>query len=285
MTIADYRRFYAEEVRYCGNVSSDALVEAYARVPRERFLGPGPWQIASADARSMGAASGNTQYTPIDDPRHLYHNVVVVLDRARDINNGQPAALARWIDALGLKPGHRVYHLGCGVGYYTAIMAEVVGPTGAVVGVEYEEDLAGRARANLAAYPNVGVHRADGAAFDPGECDAIFVNAGITHPLPLWLDRLRDGGSLVAPFTIAATPKLGQGLMLKITRRGEAYPAGMVSVVGIYSAAGLRNAENEALLKKALVTGALLKVKSLRRDAHEAADTCLVHGADFCLSS
>jgi hypothetical protein len=32
-------------------------------------------------------------YTRIDDPRDLYHNVVVVLEQSRDINNGQPSAL------------------------------------------------------------------------------------------------------------------------------------------------------------------------------------------------
>jgi hypothetical protein len=46
------------------------------------------------------AGAGQAHYRTIDDPRHLYHDVVVVLDLARDINNGQPAALARWIDAL-----------------------------------------------------------------------------------------------------------------------------------------------------------------------------------------
>jgi protein-L-isoaspartate(D-aspartate) O-methyltransferase len=46
----------------------------------------------------------------------------VALDAAHDINNGQPSALAYWIEALDLKAGDRVYHLGCGVGYYTAII-------------------------------------------------------------------------------------------------------------------------------------------------------------------
>ena len=50
VTIEDYRHFYAEEIRYCADVSTEALVEAYARVPRERFLGPGPWQSARRGA-------------------------------------------------------------------------------------------------------------------------------------------------------------------------------------------------------------------------------------------
>jgi protein-L-isoaspartate(D-aspartate) O-methyltransferase len=131
MTLDDYRRFYAEEIEQVASLSSPALVDAFARVPREKFLGPPPWQLASAEVRAM-AAAGLIQaaYRTASEPRHLYHNVVVVLDRAKDINNGQPSALASWIDALDLKRGDRVYHMGCGVGYYTAIMAEMVGPAG-----------------------------------------------------------------------------------------------------------------------------------------------------------
>ena len=65
----------------------------------------------------------------------MYHNVVIALDDTHDLNNGQPSALARWIDALDLKAGGRVYHLGCGQGYYTAIMAEVMGPPAPSLGV------------------------------------------------------------------------------------------------------------------------------------------------------
>src|SRR5215471_7976629 len=135
MTIEDCREFYAQEVRFEASLTTQGLVEAFAKVPREKFLGPGPWQIGSADARTMSAAGfGQLSYITVKDPRDVYHNVVISLDRAKDINNGQPGSLARWIDALALQAGERVYHLGCGVGYYTAIMAEVVGPGGSVIG-------------------------------------------------------------------------------------------------------------------------------------------------------
>src|SRR5437899_10132126 len=150
-TIEDCRRFYAEEIRCVSNLASPALVEALASVPREKFLGAPPWQIGSAEQRSL-SLSGMVRmaYTPTEDPRDLYHNVLVALDIAKDINNGQPSALARWIDALDLKPGDRAYHLGCGVGYYTALMAEIVGPTGSLVGIDANDDLAARAKENFA---------------------------------------------------------------------------------------------------------------------------------------
>jgi len=38
-------------------------------------------------------------------------------------------------------------------------------------------------------------------------------------------------------------------------------------------------------MKKALTTGGLLKLKSVRRDAHEPTDTCVLHAAEVCLST
>jgi protein-L-isoaspartate(D-aspartate) O-methyltransferase len=56
MTIEDCREFYAREVKFSANLTTPGLEAAYARVPREKFLGPGPWQIGSAEARTMSAA-------------------------------------------------------------------------------------------------------------------------------------------------------------------------------------------------------------------------------------
>ena len=285
MNIDDCRRFYADEIRFSAGLNSPQLVEAFARVPREKFLGPGPWELGSPDARAMSVV-GATQmsYITVDDPRHLYHNVVVALSKAANINNGQPSALARWIEALDLKPGARVYHLGCGVGYYTAILAELVGSEGSVVASEIDPQLSERARHNLSSYANVSVHSADGAGFDPGPCDAMLVNAGVTHPLPLWLERLRERGRLIVPLTMAVTSNLGIGLMVKVVREGNQFPAQIVTPLAIYSCIGARDPEREPVLKAAMSNGALMVLKSVRRDSHESTEACIVHGADVCIS-
>ena len=285
LTLEDCRAFYAQEIRFAANPTTPGLLEAFALVEREKFLGPAPWHIGSAETRALSAA-GMVQmsYVDVDDSRDLYHNVVVSLDRSKDINNGQPGSLARWIDSLALKPGDRAFHLGCGVGYYTAILAEVVGRNGSVVGLEVNSELAGRAKNNLADYPNVTVHAGDGAGFDPGGCDGIFVNCGVTHPQAIWLDRLQDLGRLVAPFTMAMSPTLGQGIMTKIVRRGDSYSAEMVSPVAIFSGGNLRDQALEPEMAKALRSGGLLKLKSVRRGAHEPGETCVVHGSGVCLS-
>lgn len=288
MTLDDYRLFYADEVRIAAGLNSPALVAAYGRVPREKFMGPAPWQVASPDAASMaymGVAGAG--YSTTDDPRDLYHNVLVALDPNRHLNNGQPSALARWIGALELEAGDRVYHLGCGAGYYTAIMAEVVDASGRVLASEVDAGLAARARENLAAYPNVSVHAGDGAAFDPGECDAIFINAGVTHPHPLWLRRLSPRGRLVLPLTTVMDPAGvgGTGVVAKITRRENAFSARVVTLVGIFSCTSLRDPEMNAALAKALASKDLLKLKSVRTGPHPQEETCLVHRADICLST
>ncbi len=113
--------------------------------------------------------------------------------------------------------------------------ASLVGPDGSVAAAEVNPDLAARAKQNLSSYPNVTVAAADGATFEPSTCDAMLINAGMTPPSPLWLDRLRDGGRLVVPLTLATTATLGIGVMAKIVRKGNGFSAQVVTPLAIYS--------------------------------------------------
>lgn len=221
----------------------------------------------------------------VEDPRKLYHNVVVVLDKEKDINNGQPSALGRWINAIDIKRGDRAYHLDCGVGYYTAILAEMVGPSGSVVAIDLNSELAARAQKSLAAYPDVTVSAGDGADFDPGPCEAMRINAGMTHPIPLLLDRLRENGRMLIPLTMAMNATLGVGVMARVTRKRAGLSIEVVTSVAIYSCRNARDPEREQPLKAAISSGSLMRMKSVPRDAHEQADTCVLHGSDLCLST
>ncbi|MCK7494822.1 MAG: hypothetical protein MZW92_29705 [Comamonadaceae bacterium] len=44
-TIAEYRRFYAEFIVKSSGTTDNRLINAFASVPRENFVGPGPWQV------------------------------------------------------------------------------------------------------------------------------------------------------------------------------------------------------------------------------------------------
>jgi protein-L-isoaspartate(D-aspartate) O-methyltransferase len=129
------------------------------------------------------------------------------------------------------------------------------------------------------------VHAADGAALDPGMCDAIFINAGVTHPDPLWLERMREGGRMIVPLTIPMGPQIGKGVMAKIVRKNVGLSAQVVSFVANYSCTSARDPQLEPLLTRAMTTGALFKLKSVRCDAHEPAEACIVHGQGACISA
>ena len=267
------RGYYAEELRAVANLQSEALVRAFAKVPREHFLGPGPWQVKSPGFEGYWT-------TKDADPRRLYHNILVAIDSSRHLNNGHPSFLASLIDRLEVKPVDRVVHVGCGTGYYTAIMAEVVGREGHVTAIEIDTQLAARARDNLNYFPNVEVIEGDGGEIDAGPADAILINAGATHPRSIWLDSLRIGGRLLLPLTVIG----GEGRVLKATRKPGGLTACFISGVGIFSCVGGRDAELNQRLKEAFERDDWKSVQSLRRDRHDPTDTCWLHYETFCLS-
>lgn len=246
--VATIRAWFAEDLRLRTPVTRNlAVIDAFAAVPRERLLaGPGPWQLISFNRLDLPFT------TPDAAPHWLYHDVLVVIDAARELNNGAPSFWAHNLDHLDLKPGERVLQVGAGTGYYTAILAEIVGPGGRVIAVEYEATLAERARANLAPWDQVEVVAGDGRQHDAGTVDAIVAFAGSTHPAPLWLDRLAEGGRLMMPLT----GKDRWGFMLRATRRGDAFEAASVGWVGIYPCMGGRDEDAAGRLSRVLISRA-----------------------------
>jgi protein-L-isoaspartate(D-aspartate) O-methyltransferase len=279
------RRRYAEEIRIRAPLRSEALVAAFAKVPREHYLGKGPWLIKRGGRGLLHGIwqrlSGEYQVTADSDPRQIYRDVHVAIDPGRGLNNGRPSRLARWLDSLELREGERVLHVGCGLGYYTAVMAEVVGLRGRVVGVEIDAGLARRAGRNLSHLAQVEVVHADGGTHDAGPCDAILVNAGSARVRPVWLDSLRYGGRLILPLTNDA----GRGAVLKVVNKGEGLAARFVSTARIYHCAGGRDVQASRRLRDAFRRGELAAVQSLRRDAHAAGASCWLHEDGYCLST
>src|SRR5271154_4744278 len=131
--IAKRRQAYAAEITR--RVRDPRIEEAFAAVPREDFAGPPPWRV------SGGWFGGKGE----NDLASLYDDVLVAIDASRGINNGQPSLHALSIDALALKEGETVVQIGAGAGYYTAILAQLVGPQGKVVAYEIDPDIAVRA--------------------------------------------------------------------------------------------------------------------------------------------
>jgi len=276
------RRFFAEEIEALANISTPGLVEAVASVPREQFLGEGPWLVISEADAMMGP-----RRTPDADAGRVYHNYGIAIDESRQLFNGVPALLVGWIDKLGLRPGAKVLHIGTGYGYYTALIGRTVGPTGSVVAIEIDPDLAARAAKNLEVYPWVDV-RTTGAQGPFNEAfDAILVNAGVTHPEEAWLDGLVPGGRIIIPLT-ASMPqmgRIGKGLSLYFTKDADdSFTARRLGPVAIYSAIGLRDDNRNQRLGQAFMRNPFPAIKRLRRDRHEAVQSCWLHEETFCFS-
>ena len=203
MDIELRRRFFAEELEAVCKLRTPALVDAFATVPRDQFLPPGPWTVLADSDLSFTIGSGpqRLRATPDADPARVYHNIAVAIDPERQLFNGQPGTLGFWIDSLELTPGARVLHVGAGLGYYTAVMGECVGSTGRVLAFEVDEALASEASRRLASRPWIEVRHGDASAPLRETFDAILVNAGVTHPLDSWLDALAPGGHMMLPVT------------------------------------------------------------------------------------
>ncbi len=235
-------------------------------------MGKGPWPIFTGSG-----------YLPTlsADPRLLYQDILVGLATNRGINNGQPTLHARCLAACAPRAGESVIHIGAGTGYYTAILAALVGDFGSVIAYEIEADLAEQARKNLRHLQNVKVVSASASTAALPPADVIYANAGATHPLASWLDALTVGGRLIFPLT----PNEAFGGMLMVTRRGaDSYAASIVTRAAFIPCIGARDDATSEALIAAFETQSIKTVKSLRRDASPDATAWCV-GSGWWLST
>lgn len=285
--LAIIRRAYAKQILAEGGVTDPRICAAFSRVPREDFLGRGPWQVMRAP--------GVYTTTPEADPVYVYTNQLVAILPDRGINNGQPSLHAMLLAAVGIGEGEHVVHVGAGTGYYTAIMSELTGPEGRVTAIECDPELSVRARRNLSPFPNVRVVHGNGATagFDPA--DVIYVNAGVTHPADAWLDGLAEGGRLLLPLTTdenippvkrtAWTPAMAMrtGGYFRIRRQGGVFEARWLLPVAIIPAEGAREKEAEAALAAAFAQDGAQSVTRLVRGEPAPRGKCWLRGRGWCL--
>lgn len=154
-------------------IKSQAVLDAFARVPRSEFVPPKYLEEAEADG-PLPIGFGQTI--------------------------SQPYIVALMMELLELDKDSKVLDVGTGSGYQAAILAELAGQ---VYSVEIVPDLAEQAAARLdrLGYRNVAIRVGDGYDGWPEEVpfDAI-VSAAAPNDLPLPLvAQLRPGGKMVLP--------------------------------------------------------------------------------------
>jgi protein-L-isoaspartate(D-aspartate) O-methyltransferase len=165
----------------------DRVAEAFAAVPREGFLPKGERRSAAYDG-PLPIGQGQT--------------------------NSQPGTVESMLRLLDVKPGHKVLDVGSGSGWTTALLAQLTGPAGRVLGVELEPELVEFGTANLDArhLPWASIHEArPGVLGLPGAAPyhRILVSA-MARELPDDLvDQLHTGGVMVVPVG---------GTMLRVAR-------------------------------------------------------------------
>lgn len=267
-----YSAAIAHEV---GGMSSD-IERAFQRVPRERFVGDGPWYILKSTA--------DLEYdlTPTTDLTHIYQNVFVALDRERKINNGLPSWQALNLATMEIKKGERITHIGAGVGYYTALLAELVGAQGSVFGVEYESALYERARENLSSYKNVRVVCGDGSRYPLPASDVIYVNAGASEIQKSWIEALNEGGRLFFPLTYDMKAK---GRMVLIQKREDRFSVCFTHDVYIYPCIGSTHTEKVNHIRQVFESKGYEFQGELCFDPQNANESCYLKDDWYWLSS
>ena len=154
-------------------VGDARVLEAVGAVPRVGFVPPGETAGAYHDA-----------------PLPIPHGQVTT----------QPSLVAQMVAALELSPSDRVLEIGTGLGWQTALIAQLAAE---VWSVEHWEDIARTARANLERHgvENAAVVVGDGSLGLPDHApfDAIVVAAAFPRvPVPL-AEQTVPGGKLVQP--------------------------------------------------------------------------------------
>jgi protein-L-isoaspartate(D-aspartate) O-methyltransferase len=183
--LAKMRERMVRQVLDGGHPVSEAVPRALRAVPRHLFL---PELVAEA----------------------AYRDEAIVTKRNADgqptSSSSQPTIMAIMLDQLDLAPGHRVLEIGAGTGYNAALLKHIVGPDGAVVSIDLDEDVAWEAREHLAAAgcPDVTVVCGDGAAGYPAQApyDRVIATVGVSDLAPAWLSQLAPEGRIVVPLDL-----------------------------------------------------------------------------------
>jgi protein-L-isoaspartate(D-aspartate) O-methyltransferase len=182
---ARLRNDLADWIKGRGTFSTPEVEAAFRTVPRHKFLPGIPLETA-------------------------YGRKPVVTQRAADGSSvssaSSPNLVATMLEQLAVEPGHKVLEIGAATGINAALLAHLAGPAGAVVTIEFDENLAAGAARHLAdaRYSDVVVIAGDGALGHPASApyDRLIVTAEAWDVPPAWWDQLTDDGRAVVPLRL-----------------------------------------------------------------------------------
>lgn len=165
-----------DHLQRTGVLKTKAIIQAFLNIDRRNFV-PKELLDSSYDDKPLPIGSGQTI--------------------------SQPYTVSFMLELLDVHRGDKVLDVGCGSGYTTALLAELVGAKGHVIGVEIVPELVVMGKHNLHTYNfmHAEIRQASDVLGLPEEApyDRILVSATTVElPVDLIL-QLKCGGRMVIP--------------------------------------------------------------------------------------
>ena len=140
-------------------------------------------------------------FVPENLKDRAYEDIPLPLLRGKTIS--QPTTIMMMTHALELNSGEKVFEVGTGSGYQSAIIAKIIGPKGKVITTDVVPELVSFAKQNLkkAGIKNVEIYEEDGSRGFAKQApyDKIIITAASKEfPKPL-LEQLKPEGIIVGP--------------------------------------------------------------------------------------
>ncbi|MFD8160949.1 methyltransferase domain-containing protein [Streptomyces malaysiensis] len=195
------------------DITEPWIRHAFETVPRHEFVPGTVWVVDGGVYRPLRRADDPDRWARmVYDPARAI--TTQVDDGAPAPTGGDvptssisaPAAVVTMLAELDLRPGHWVLEIGAGTGYNAALLAERTGVE-RVTTLEIDPHMADGARAALhrAGYGGVTVLEADGERGwrDGSPYDRLVATASVTSIPQAWVEQVRPGGLILAPFRTA----------------------------------------------------------------------------------
>lgn len=141
------------------------------------------------------------KFVPDDLKESAYLNIPLSIGKGQTIS--QPATVAFMLELLQPKEGDKIFDVGFGSGWQTALLAEIVGEKGEVFAVEVVPEVFEWGKKNIQqfGFKNVRLFLGSGLVGieEYGFFDKIIAAAAGKKIQKVWKERLKVGGRLVLP--------------------------------------------------------------------------------------